>query len=113
MLVEFTVILFLQFLPPIGQAILVGYLSNYFCEKSSLEEELSLLKAANNSELVIQKEEDITVATRNAYLYAAGIVMIACYALFIYAWTFYIAYQIGMMHRITMTAAIYSKVEKN
>ncbi|XP_065902912.1 ATP-binding cassette sub-family C member 4-like isoform X2 [Dysidea avara] len=104
------VLYYLMFLPPIGQAILVGYLSNYFCEKNSLEEELSLLRAGNNSELVVQKEEDIRVATRNAYLYAAGIMMIACYALFIYAWTFYIAYQIGMMHRITLTAAIYSKV---
>ena len=65
---------------------------------------------ANNSELVAHKEIEIRIATRNAYFYAAGIALIACYALFIYAWTFYVAFQIGMMHRTTMTAAIYSKV---
>jgi len=71
-------------LPPIGQTITVGQLSNYFCEKNSLEEELSLLRGANNSELAAHKEEEIRKATRNACFYATRIALIACYTLFIY-----------------------------
>ncbi|XP_065897571.1 ATP-binding cassette sub-family C member 4-like [Dysidea avara] len=96
--------------PQIGQSILVGYLSQYFCEKNSLEEELSLLRASNNSELVDQKEEDIQTVTRNAYLYAAGITALTFISVLLFTWAFYIGQVIGMMCRIVLSMAIYSKV---
>jgi len=97
-------------LPFIGQAVLVGYLSQYFCDKNSLEEELILLRAANNSELVAQVEEEIRVATRDAYLYAVGIILIAGFGVFTFTWTFYMAERLGAMHRIALVSTIYSKV---
>ena len=97
-------------LPFIGQAVLVGYLSQYFCDNNSLEEELTLLRAANNSELVVQVEEEIRVATRNAYLYAAGIILISGFGVFTFTWAFYIGEKLGTMHRIALVSAIYSKV---
>ena len=100
---------FQQLLPQIGQSILVGYLSQYFCEKNSLEEELSLLRASNNSELVDQKE-DIQTATRNAYLYAAGITVLTFFSVLLGIWVFYVSQMNGMMCRIVMTMSIYSKV---
>ncbi|XP_065887047.1 ATP-binding cassette sub-family C member 4-like isoform X2 [Dysidea avara] len=99
-------------LPPIGQSVLVGYLSQYFCEKNSLEEELFPLRASNSSELVKQKEEEIDIVTRNAYLYAAGITLLTCCSVVLFTWVFYIGHRIGMMCRIVLTAAIYSKVVK-
>ena len=99
-----------QILPQISKSILVGYLSQYFCEKNSLEEELSLLRASNSSELINQKEEDIQTATRNAYLYAAGITVFTFTQVLIGVWVFYIGQVNGMMCRIVMTITIYSKV---
>lgn len=100
----------LQFFPPIGQALLVGYSSQYFCEKNNLIEELEIVRASKNSELVDQIEEEITSTTRDAYFYAAGITLVSCIRVFIFTWTFYLANKIGMMHRVMMIAAIYSKV---
>ena len=107
---KYKYILPLQATPQIGQSILVGYLSQYFCEKNSLEEELSLLRASNNSELVDQKEEDIQTVTRNAYLYAAGITALTFISVLLFTWAFYIGQVIGMMCRIVLSMAIYSKV---
>ena len=89
----------------------MGYLSQYFCEKNSLEEELSiLLRNGNNSELVTQKQEEIEMATRDAYLYALGMI-VASYSVAVnFTWVFYISDKIGMMNRVVMTAAIFKKV---
>ena len=89
---------------------LVGYLSQYFCEKSSLEEELSILRNSNNTELVTLKQEEIEVATRDAYLYALGMIVVSYYTAVHHTWVFYNSHKIGMMNRIIMTGAIFKKV---
>jgi len=88
----------------------VGYLSQYFCEKNSLEEELSLLRRNNDTNLIDVVEEDINVATRNAYLYATGITLTAFTLSMIHAWVFFLGSSTGMKSRILLTAAIYDKV---
>jgi len=88
----------------------VGYLSQYFCEKNSLEEELSILRNDNNSELIGLKEEEIKMATRNAYFYALGMIVASLYMAVHHTWMFYISHKIGMMHRIIMTGSIFKKV---
>ena len=103
----------IQAIPSIGQSVLVGYLSQYFCEKNSLEEELSSLRASNSSELVDQKEEEIETITRNAYLYAAGITILTFVSVLMFTWAFYFGQVIGMMCRIVLTVTIYSKVCTN
>ena len=75
-----------------------------------MEEELSALRALNNSQLVNTKEEETQMATREAYLYAVGVAMLTLCSVFSFTWTFYYAHVIGMMHRIVLIAAIYSKV---
>ena len=95
------------------QAILVGNLSQYFCEKSSLEEELSAARIADNSTLVNSVEEEIKVVTRNAYLYAAGIPGIAFVVAVTHAWVFYLANVTGMRNRVLLTAFVYEKVWLN
>ena len=88
----------------------MGYLSQYFCEKNGLEEELSALRNDNNSELVALKEEEIKTATRDAYLYALGMI-VASYTISVHhTWVFYNSHKIGMMNRIAMTGAIFKKV---
>ena len=88
----------------------MGYLSQYFCEKNVLEEELSVLRNGSNSELVALKEEEIKTATRDAYLYALGMI-VASYAVAVHhTWVFYNSHKIGMMNRIVMTGAIFKKV---
>ena len=67
-------------------------------------------RAVNNSELVNQIEEEIRTATRNAYLYAAGITLISCFGVFTFTWAFYIGEELGTKHRIALVSAIYSKV---
>ena len=89
---------------------LLGYLSQYFCEKNSLEEELTALRVLNNSALVNLKEEEIQMTSRNAYLYAIGVILLTSASVFSFTWTFYYAHLLGMMHRIVMIGAIYSKV---
>ena len=88
----------------------MGYLSQYFCDKNMLLEELSTLKHNNSSELVVMKEEEIEIATRDAYLYALGMVVASYYMAVHHTWVFYISHKIGMMHRIVMTGAIFQKV---
>ena len=50
------------------------------------------------------------MATRDAYLYAVGAALLTLCSVFSFTWTFYYAHVIGMMHRIVLIAAIYSKV---
>ena len=88
----------------------MGNLSQYFCEKNSLEEELSAIRNSNNSELISSKEEEIQVITRDAYLYAAGIAVIAFIVSGNIAWLCILAETLGMKHRILLIAKIYEKV---
>ena len=88
----------------------MGNLSQYFCEKNSLEKELSTLRNSNNTERINSKEEKIQISTRNAYLYVAGIVIIAFIITTNIAWTFVLSETLGMKHRILFIAAIYEKV---
>lgn len=92
------------------QALLVGHLSQYFCEKNSLEEELEMLKDSDKFELIQSKQEEIDTATRNAYLYAAGMLSASLTVAILHAWIFYLSHKIGMMCRIILTGAIYTKV---
>ena len=94
----------------IAQAVLVGNLSQYFCEKSSLEEELSILRGGNDTELIGAKMDEIQVLTRNAYLYATGMSILAVALALDHAWTYFISGSLGMKNRILFTAAIYEKV---
>ena len=88
----------------------MGNLSQYFCEKNSLEKELSTLKSDNNTEMINSIEEEIQVITRNAYLYAAGIAAIAFIIFMNHAWLFFFSDILGMKVRILFIAAIYEKV---
>ena len=88
----------------------MGYLSQYFCEKSSLEAELSALRNSNNSELVAMKQEEIRIATRDAYLYAVGMIVASYIVAVNHTWVFYNLDKLGMMLRIVMTGAIFEKV---
>ena len=88
----------------------MGYLSQYFCEKNILEEELSTLRNGTDSELIVLKEEEIEMTTRNAYFYALGMKVASLYMAVHHTWMFYISHKIGMMHRIIMTGSIFKKV---
>ena len=88
----------------------MGNLSQYFCEKNSLEQELSALKSDNNTEMINSKEEEIQVITRNAYLYAAGITTIVFIIILDHNWLFFFYEMLGMKVRILFIAAIYEKV---
>jgi len=88
----------------------VGYLSQYFCEKNILEEELSTLRNGTDSELIVLKEEEIEMTTRNAYFYALAMVLASFFTAVHHTWVFYNAHKIGMMHRIVMIGAIFKKV---
>ena len=89
---------------------LVGYLSQYFCEKNNLDEELEILTNSGKSELVLSKQNEIDAATRNAYLYAAGMLLASLTVALLHAWNFYLSHKIGMMCRVILTGAIYTKV---
>ena len=88
-------------------------MSEYFCTKQILEEELSELKdnpLNNLTNLITSKQEEIDNATRDAYLYATGMILVVISVLFIHAWAFYYAQNTGMQMRIVTTGAIYHKV---
>ena len=97
----------------IVQAILVGNLSQYFCEKNSLEKQLSALRNSNNTEKINSMEEEMQTITRNAYLYGTGITIIAFIIVLNHAWAFFFANTLGMKHRILFIAAIYEKVHNS
>ena len=90
--------------------VLLGYLSQFFCEKKALEEELSALKNDNNSGVFVVKENRITTITRNAYFYATGMMLSMLCILIKHTWVYYWSDKVGMMSRILMTGAIYRKV---
>ena len=87
----------------------MGNLSQYFCEKSSLQKAISALRNSNDSEVIHSKEEEIQIMTRNAYLYATGLTIIAFIIAVNIAWICTLAETLGMNHRILFTAAIYDK----
>ena len=91
----------------------MGNLSQYFCEKNTLDKELTALRSDhnNNTGLIKSKEEEIRIITRNAYLYAAGMAIIAFIITINIAWTFLLSETLGMKHRILFIAAIYEKVK--
>ena len=68
------------------------------------------MRSSNSSELVNQKEEEIQTVTRNAYLYAAGITLLTLVSVLMFTWAFYVGQVSGMICRIILTMAIYSKV---
>ena len=67
----------------------------------------------NNSDSIASKQEEIDTATRDAYLYAAGIIVIVVSITFVHVWVFYLAQNTGMQMRIITTGAIYHKVTKH
>ena len=89
----------------------MGNLSQYFCEKSSLEKAISALRSSNDSEVINSKEEEIQIMTRNAYLYAAGLTIIAFIIAVNITWLCILTETLGMNHRILFTAAIYDKAK--
>ena len=91
----------------------MGNLSQYFCEKNSLEQQLSALRNSSNTEEIDSMQKAIQTITRNAYLYGTGIAMIAFIIVLNHAWVFFLANTLGMKHRILFTAAIYEKVHNN
>ena len=50
------------------------------------------------------------VDTRDAYLYALGLVLVSFITVLVGALNYHAAYILGMLTRITMTSAIYQKV---
>ena len=70
------------------------------------------MRNSNSTEEINSKEEEIQIITRNAYLYAAGIVIIAVIITVNIAWTFVLSETLGMKHRILFIAAIYEKVAR-
>ena len=95
----------------IGLSLLVGRLSEYFCSKQILEDELAELRSTNDSDnLIMSKQKEIDDATRNAYLYATGMIVATICGIFLHVWSFYIGQNIGMQVRIITVGAIYHKV---
>ena len=68
------------------------------------------MEDSNSTELVALKEEEIKMATRDAYLYALGMIVASYYMAVHHTWVFYISHKLGMMYRIVMTGAIFQKV---
>lgn len=71
---------------------------------------MALLRSSNETELIHSKQEEIGMATRNAYLYATGMLLASLTVAFLHAWNFYLSHKIGMICRIILTGAIYTKV---
>ena len=96
----------------IGLSILVGFLSDYFCIKKILEEDLEELKSNDtvSDSLITSKQREIDDATRDAYLYALGMIVVTVSGIFFHVWSFYWGQNIGMQVRIIMVGAIYNKV---
>ena len=94
------------------QSVLVGYVSQFFCEKKSLEDELSRIKLRrhNATQLIASIEEEIETTTRDAYLFATGLIVVTFYVSIHHTWVFYWSQKIGMMSRIAVVGAIFNKV---
>ena len=68
---------------------------------------------SNNLSGVASKQEEIDIATRDAYLYATGIIVIVVTVTLVHVWAFYFAQNSGMQMRIITIGAIYHKVTKH
>ena len=89
----------------------MGLLSEYFCSKKMLEDELTELRNMNGSDdLIASKQKEIDDATTGAYLYATGMILVTLCGMFMYAWSFYFGLNMGMQVRIIAMGAIYHKV---
>ena len=89
----------------------MGYLSEYFCTKRTLEDELTLLRNMSSTDSsIMSKQEEIDDATRDAYLYAAGMVIVMVCVGMTHAWGYHLAQIMGMKMRIITTGAIFNKV---
>ena len=89
----------------------MGYLSEYFCSKQILEEELAKLRSSNDSDdLITSKQKEIDDATTNAYLYAVGMIVVTICMMLLLVWQLYFGQNIGMQVRIITMVAIYHKV---
>ena len=89
----------------------MGYLSEYFCSKQILEDELAELRSTNDSDnLIMSKQKEIDDATRNAYLYATGMIVVTICMMLLLVWQLYFGQNIGMQVRIITMGAIYHKV---
>ena len=71
---------------------------------------MSIGERTNDSSLVKTAEEEIRLATRNAYLYATGLTVLSFVLAVMNAWVFYLGGTTGMKFRVLLTAAIYDKV---
>jgi len=98
-----------QFSLVVGYSVLVGYLSQYFCMKRTLEDELTLLRNVSSGSIP-SKQEEIDDATKDAYLYAIGVILVVVTVAVIHAWGYYLAQNTGMQARIIAVGAIYNKV---
>ena len=79
--------------------------------KRTLEDELTLLRNMSSTDSSItSKQEEIDDATRDAYLYAVGLIGLMILIGITHAWAFYLAQNMGMQIRIVTTGAIYNKV---
>ena len=79
--------------------------------KRTLEDQLTLLRnMSSRNDSITSKLEEIDDATRDAYLYATGMVVIMVCTGITHAWAYYLAQNMGMQMRIITTGAIYNKV---
>ena len=79
--------------------------------KRLLEDELTLLRNMNSeNDMITSKQEEIEDTTRDAYLYAVGLILAMICAIVTHAWGYHTALNYGMQVRIIATDAIYHKV---
>lgn len=71
---------------------------------------MTALRNNNESELINMKQDEIDMATRNAYFYAMGMSLATLSLAVVHSWNFYLSHKIGMICRIILTGAIYTKV---
>ena len=75
---------------------------------------MSELRSNNlSTSSIASKLEEINIATRDAYIYATGIIIVVIIVTFLHVWAFYFAQNSGMQMRIITTGAIYHKVTIN
>jgi len=79
--------------------------------KRTLEDELTLLRnMSSTNDSITSKQEEIDDATKDAYLYAIGLIVTVMCAIVAHAWGFHTALNYGMQVRVIATNAIYHKV---
>ncbi|XP_064381882.1 ATP-binding cassette sub-family C member 4-like isoform X1 [Halichondria panicea] len=87
------------------QPIVLGYLSGFFAQLGTL----NLAEQVNNTECYINVPLEI-VSTRDAYLFAGGLVFLGLLSLLVHAHAFLIGQKMGMLWRVTATTAIHKKL---